>query len=95
MRLALRNREPSHRNMAMSGSPVSDQGGLWEDIDNLSVKLGYNSPTSAMQDVFQNRRASVEEYLRDVTVAYSQIGAIFAINGSAAGVELFDRGIAT
>ncbi len=78
------------RNMAMSGSRVSDQGGVWEDIDNLSAKLGYNSPTAAMQDVFQSRRASVEEYLRDVTVADGQLGAIFAINGSAAGVELFD-----
>ncbi len=63
------------RNMAMSGSRVSDQGGVWEDIDNLSAKLGYNSPTAAMQDVFQSRRASVEEYLRDVTVADRQIGA--------------------
>lgn len=78
------------KNMAMHGSRVSDQSAVWEDIDNLSAKLGFNSPTSAMQEVFQSRRASVDEYLRDVDVADGQIGAVFAINGSAAGVELFD-----
>ncbi len=78
------------RNIAMNGSRGSDQGSVWEDIDMLSSKLGYASPTSAMQDVYETRRTSVEEYLRDVVVATGQVGAIFAINGAAAGMELFD-----
>lgn len=78
------------RNLAMSGSRMSDQGSVWEDIDALSSKLGFNSPTSAMQDVYQSRRTTIEEYLNGVTVADGQVGAIFAINGAAAGLELFD-----
>jgi hypothetical protein len=78
------------RNMAMSNSRVSDQGSVWEDIDALSSKLGYASPTAAMQDVYQTRRTSIEEYVHGVSVADGQIGAIFAINGAAAGLEMFD-----
>jgi hypothetical protein len=78
------------KNLAMSGSRVSDQGEVWGDIDALSSKLGFNSPTSAMQDVYQSRRTTIEEYLRGVTVADGQVGAIFAINGAPAGLELFD-----
>jgi hypothetical protein len=78
------------RNLAMSGSRISDQGSVWEDIDALSSKLGFNSPTSAMQDVYQSRRTTIEEYLAGVTVADGQVGAIFAINGAPAGLELFD-----
>src|SRR5687767_10087391 len=78
------------RNIAMHGSRVSDQGSVWEDIDMLSSKLGYASPTSAMQDVYENRRTSIDEYVHDVNVADGQVGAIFAINGTAAGMELFD-----
>ncbi len=78
------------RNIEMRGSRMSDQGSVWEDIDELSSKLGYASPTSAMQDVYKNRRTSIEEYVNDVSVADGQVGAIFAINGAAAGMELFD-----
>jgi hypothetical protein len=86
---AKKARTVSH-NLAMSGSRVSDQGSVWEDIDSLSSKLGFNSPTSAMQDVYQSRRTTIEEYLNGVTVEDGQIGAIFAINGAPAGLELFD-----
>jgi hypothetical protein len=77
-------------NMSARNSRVSDQGEVWGDIDELSSKLGYNSPTSAMRDVYESRRSTIEEYLNDVTVSDGQIGAVFAINGKAAGVELFD-----
>jgi hypothetical protein len=43
-----------------------------------------------MQDVYTNRRTSIEEYLNGVTVADGQVGVIFAINGAPAGLELFD-----
>lgn len=81
---------PVSMNMARQGSRVSDQGSVWEDIDALSSKLGVRSSTSAMQDVFENKRASIAEYLSDVTAADGQIGAILSINGAAAGMELFD-----
>ncbi len=78
------------RNMVMSGQAISDQGEVWGDIDTLSSRLGFDSPTSAMQDVYQSRRTTIEEYLSGVTVAEGQVGAIFAINGAPAGLELFD-----
>lgn len=78
------------RNLVMADSRMSDQGEVWSDIDALSSRLGFDSPTSAMQDVYQSRRTTIEEYLSGVTVAEGQVGAIFAINGTPAGVEMFD-----
>lgn len=78
------------QNLSMHGSRVSDQSEVWNDIDALSCKLGYNSPTSAMQDVFETRRNTLDDYLREVSVADEQVGAVFAINGRAAGAEMFD-----
>jgi hypothetical protein len=74
----------------MSGSRMSDQGEVWAEIDAMSSKLGYQSPTAAMQDVYQSRRTTIEEYLNGVAAAEGQVGAVFAINGAPAGVELFD-----
>lgn len=78
------------RNMRSHGSRVSDQGAVWSDIDSLSSKLGFNSPTAAMREVSESRGTSIDEYSHDIEVAEGQIGAIFAINGTAAGIELFD-----
>src|SRR5262245_22943155 len=77
-------------NLSAHRSYASDQGAVWSDIDALSVKLGYHSPTSAMHDVSQSRRPLIDEYVRDIDVAETQVGAIFAINGLAAGIEIFD-----
>ena len=77
-------------NLSARRSSASDQGAVWEDIDKLSSKLGYRSPTAAMHDVGQSRSAHIDEYVRDTEVADGQVGAIFAISGVAAGIELFD-----
>jgi hypothetical protein len=77
-------------NLLAHGSRASDQGAVWADIDALSSKLGYNSPTAAMHDVSQSHRALIDGYVRGIEVADDQVGAIFAINGLAAGIELFD-----
>jgi hypothetical protein len=78
------------RNLVAHGSRVSDQGKVWADIDSLSSKLGYASPTAALHDVGQSHSARIEDYLQGVDVSDDQVGAIFAINGVAAGIELFD-----
>jgi hypothetical protein len=77
-------------NLSAFGSRASDQGAIWHDIDALSAKLGVSSPTSAMHDISQSRRRAIEEYLRGTDIADTQVGAIFAINGIVAGLELFE-----
>jgi hypothetical protein len=77
-------------NLNASGSRASDQGAVWSDIDVLSAKLACISPTAAMRDLSQSRHAAIDEYVGGIEVGDAQVGAIFAINGIAAGVELFD-----
>jgi hypothetical protein len=68
----------------------TDQGGIWNSIGLMSAKLGFSSPTEAMHDVFEDQKKSIDDYLSGVEAAEGQIGVIIAINGTAAGVEMFD-----
>jgi hypothetical protein len=76
--------------LAMHAMRVTNQGGLWNSIGIMSAKLGFSSPTQAMHDVYVDQKQSIDEYLNGVEAAEGQIGVVVAINGSAAGVEMFD-----
>ena len=76
--------------LANFGARMSDQGGVWNAIGIMSSKLGYASPTHAIRDVYENHKDHIDSYLKGVEAEKGQIGAIFAINGCAAGVEIFD-----
>ena len=78
------------RSLADFGTRMSDQGGVWNAIGIISNKLGYISPTHAIRDVYENQKNHIDDYLKGIEPEKGQIGAIFAINGCAAGVELFD-----
>jgi len=78
------------QSLLMHDTRMSDQGGVWNSISAMSVKLGFISPTHAMHDVYENQKAHLDDYLSGIDAANGQIGAIFAINGCPAGVELFD-----
>ena len=78
------------RSLADFGTRMSDQGGVWNAIGIISNKLGYISPTHAIRDVYENQKNHIDDYLKGIEPQKGQIGAIFAINGCAAGVELFD-----
>lgn len=76
--------------LASFGTRMSDQGGVWNAIGIVSNKLGYISPTHAIRDVYESQKNHIDDYLLDIEPQTGQIGAIFAINGCAAGVEIFD-----
>lgn len=72
------------------GTHHADQGEVWADVDHRAAELHAASPTSAMGHIFDQHRASVDEYLQDVAWIEGQVGAAFAINGKPVGVEIFD-----
>jgi len=76
--------------LASHAMRYTDQGGIWNSIGMLSAKLGFSSPTEAMHDVFEDQKKSIDDYLSGVEASEGQIGVIIAINGTAAGVEMFD-----
>lgn len=78
------------QSLMSAGTRMSDQGGLWNAIGIISSKLGYTSPTHAIHDVYESQKNHIDDYLKGVEPVKGQIGVIVAINGCAAGVEIFD-----
>jgi hypothetical protein len=79
------------RSLRRDGAARSDQGEVWDVIAAKSARMAVHSQTAAMADIFERRRGSVEETLADLPTVGAQVGAVYAIAGRAAGIDLFDR----
>ncbi len=76
--------------MKASGRRISDQQQVWNHINAKFDRLGSASPTSAMSDMYEQQSVRLEDYVRSFEPAGDQVGAVFAIEGKVAGLELFD-----
>jgi hypothetical protein len=76
--------------LARSGTRASDQGEVWARIAEKSARLDAGSETSAMSVMFDKLGTSIDEFVAAFPPAPQQVGAMFFINGVAAGLELFD-----
>jgi len=77
--------------LGLSGRALSDQGAVWASIHEKMDRLGTPSATSAMEDIFRARREGIDEFVAALRPEPEQTGAVFALNGSVAGLELFDH----
>jgi hypothetical protein len=77
-------------NLRAQGAPRSDQGQVWADIAGKMSRMEVHSSTGAMSDLFEARSQGVEEYVRALKSQPGQCGAVFALDGKVAGLELFD-----
>jgi hypothetical protein len=73
-----------------TGRRYSNQGAVWQDIDEKSRRLNTTSHTSAMGAIFEQHADGLEEYVRPFSPEEGQVGAVFAIGGKVSGFELFD-----
>lgn len=76
--------------LRLIGERLSNQGAVWQDIDEKFMKLKASSRTSAMADIFDQHATRLEEYVRSFAPVEGQIGAVFTIDGRVSGLELFD-----
>jgi hypothetical protein len=77
-----------------SGRRSSDQGEIWEDV---AAKLRYfrtESASSSMGDAYEAMARSLGEYVAAFRAEPRQCGAVLAIDGKVAGLELFDSAAA-
>ena len=72
------------------GSRESDQGAVWRDIEEMSHRMKVSSPTNAAAALYEGHRATLDDYRAAFAAQPSQCGALFAINGRLAGLDLFD-----
>lgn len=85
---ARRNKlESISQSLKMSDKYISNQGRVWQDVRNLAFKAKVRSSTMAMNEVFEARRASVGEYVREFVPLNYQRGMIIAIDGKIEGFE--------
>ena len=76
--------------MRDSGTRHSDQGEVWDDIAQKGAAFCVRSDTGAMGDVYEQERARLDEYANAMQPVPGQCGAVFAVDGKVAGIELFD-----
>lgn len=69
----------------------SDQSEVWADIASKSARMRANSPTSAMEALFVDHGASIEKFVEACRPVDGQVGALFAIDNTIVGMDLFDR----
>ena len=73
-----------------SGTRRSNQGEIWNDIEEKMARMKVSTPTSAAAAMYEQKRHDLDRYLEAFTPADNQTGALFAINGKAVGLDLFD-----
>jgi hypothetical protein len=72
------------------GDRMSDQAQVWADISEKSARMGAHSSTSAMGAIFERHSTSIDAYVDACKPVDGQVGAVFTIDGTAVGFDLFD-----
>lgn len=72
------------------GSRSSDQREVWSQIAEKAARLGAMSDTAAMSAMYEANQVPLEEFVQEFTSTERQVGAVFFVNGRAAGLEMFD-----
>lgn len=76
--------------LRLDASYASDQSAIWSGIADKAGRMGSDSESGAMSGIYRRREAEIADYLRQIEPLPGQRGAIFAINGRVAGLELVD-----
>ena len=69
---------------------ASDQGAIWSEIEMKSARMGADSGTRAASAMYEKERHRLDEFVEALRPQDGQVGAIFAIRGQIAGLDLFD-----
>ena len=72
-----------------SRSNSSYQDVIWSSIDCLQVENEFYSPTSAMEESYENLKGNHEKIIREFEIINGQTGLLIMIDGEVKGFELF------
>jgi hypothetical protein len=76
------------------GERRANQSQVWADVAAKADALGVESATLAMSDIYVDQDAQIDTYVRAFSPLPAQRGAVVAIGGKIAGIELFDSAAA-
>jgi hypothetical protein len=72
----------------------SDQGEIWDKVDELHDALSVPAGTSAMNDVYEAKGADLDSYLKSFRLADGQKGILVFVEGRPAGLDFVSRAAA-
>ena len=78
------------RNLRAEMGYMADQSAIWADISEKSARMGAHSSTSAAGAMYERRRTDLDAFEKQIQASPNQVGAVFFINGTVAGLDLFD-----
>jgi hypothetical protein len=90
-RLRARSHAQVTRSLRLGIGYETNQNAVWREVDAKLSRLGVISHTSAMREAFENRSAEVNRYVGAFRWQEGQTGALFAIDGQPAGLDVFDH----
>ena len=76
--------------MRTDGARSSDQGAIWSEIEMKSARIGANSRTRAASAMYDKERHNLDRFVEGLWPQEGQVGAVFAIRGQVAGLDVFD-----
>jgi len=65
----------------------SDQGEVWNEINKLEAKANYKSKSSAMKDVYDQQRKSLDDCVQTLCLAEGQSGLLIGVDGRPVGYD--------
>jgi hypothetical protein len=74
-----------------AGSPASDQGEVWREVDRKLARMGSHSDSLALHQAYEDHQVRLSDVLGQLTVPEGCCGAVFAFGGRITGVDLFDQ----
>lgn len=80
-----------HASLRRSRAFRSDQGAIWNEISDKAFRRRAYSPSMAMSEIYEKDRPLLAEYEKAFSPVPGQLGAVFLMNGRAAGLDAFGR----
>ncbi len=93
---SLRAAKASSVNVSLKnrGTFNSNQSEVWENISHLGRTSNVQSATGAMRDVFEEKRETLEDYLKDFRYVPNQKGIFVLVDGEIAGWDILSSATA-
>ncbi len=75
-------------NLERSAGYMSNQGAVWDRIEEMRRDAEASAPTGAMKDVFEQKINDLNEYIDAIPLIPGQKGMMVFINGAVAGFDI-------
>nr|HDM59948.1 hypothetical protein [Bacillota bacterium] len=69
----------------------ADQSEVWDNIEAMFCSTGEDSPTEALEDLYQAKSATLSDYLKAFKRRARQVGLLVFINGEVVGFDVIPR----